>query len=216
MPGSELTPRRGGAADTTPMRTGSYVPPLVAPPPSAHVAPARPTLAQKAAPPVLVKLPPPFTVRVSQLLWILSLLTAAVAVVYAFIIRTEQLKPLEKMIKGVVKGRAAETYTSAAEILYWCVFGGMLLVILLQLVYFVSFMNRKPNVRWWQLATLVLQGIVLALVHEFIALGDRGQPLQLMLLAQLGLAALAFLVSLLPPALHWSARRHDVRRGHEA
>lgn len=211
MPGSELAPR-GGAAGSPAVRTGSYVPPLVAPPPDPHIAPSRPTLNQKAAPPVLVKMPPPFLVRLAQMLWILSLMTGVVGIVYAFIIRLQQLKPIEKLIKGVVPGRAAETYTSAAELLFWCVFGGMLVIILLEIVHLVSFGNRKPNVRWWQFGALMLQGVVLLLAHEYIAMGDRGQPLQLLLLAQFALAVLGFLVSLLPPALHWSARRYDVRR----
>lgn len=213
MPGSDLVPRHGGAPETPAVRSGSYVPPLVAPPPDPRLAPARPTLASKAAAPVLVKAPPPFLVRMAQLLWILSLMVGVVGVVYAFIIRIPQLKPIEKLIKGVVPHRADTTYTSAAEILFWCVFAGMIIIIMLQIVYLVSFGNRKPNVRWWQFGTLVLQGLIVVLAHEYIAMGDRGRPLQYLLYAQVALAALGFLISLLPPALHWSARRYDVRRG---
>jgi drug/metabolite transporter (DMT)-like permease len=113
----------------------------------------------------------------------------------------------------VQPGRAHATYESAAQILFWCVFGGMIVVVLAQIALFVSFGNRRPNVRWWLFATLFLQGVVLIFAHEFLAFGDRGRPLELLLAGQYAFVILALLLSLLPPALRWSARRYDIRRG---
>jgi len=214
---SDLARRQaGGAAGSPAVRTGSYVPPLAAPPPEPHVAPARPPLREKAPAPVLVKNRPPVTVRMVQLFWILSLLGGAAAVAYSFIIRATQLGVIAKLVKGVDAGRAAATYDSAAQILYWCAFGGMVVVIFIQIVSFVSFRNRRSNVRWWQFGSLFLQGIVLIFIHQVIALGDHGRPLEIILAVQYALAILALCVSLLPPALHWSARKYDIRRGQVA
>lgn len=212
-PTSDLATRPGAGPTSPAARTTSYVPPLVAPPPEPHLAPSRPALAQKAPPPVLVKAPRPFTVRLVQLMWVVSLLGGAAAIVYAFIIRLQQLTAIEKLVKTVQPGRAHATYESAAEILYWCVFGGMIAVMLVQIALFVSFRNRRPNVRWWLFASLFLQGIVLIFAHEVIALGDRGRPLELLLAGQYAFIVLALLLSLLPPVLRWSARRYDIRRG---
>ena len=205
-------PAAGGVTSTS-ARTVSYVPPLTTPPPEPHLAPARPPLREKAPAPVLAKAKPPFSVRASEFLWGLSLLVGAAGVVYAFIIRAAQLPAVEKLIKGVEAHRAAATYDSAAQIAFWCVFGGMIAVVFAQVILFVSFRNRRPNVRWWQFATFFLQAVVIAFAHELIAMGERGKPLEIILAGQYGLAILAFLVGLLPPALHWTARKYDIRRG---
>jgi hypothetical protein len=212
-PTSDLATKQGGATPRPVARTSSYVPPLVAPPPEPHLAPTRPPLAQKAPAPVLVKVPPPLSVRLVQLAWVISLIGGAASIVYAFVIRLQQLPAIEKLAKSVQPGRAHATYESAAQILFWCVFGGMIVVVLAQIALFVSFGNRRSNVRWWLFATLFLQGVVLIFAHEFLAFGDRGRPLELLLAGQYAFVILALLLSLLPPALRWSARRYDIRRG---
>ncbi len=174
-------------------------------------APARPTLAGKAAAPVLVKLAPPVSVRLAQLGWVLSLVTGAVAVVYLFIIRETQLPEMTEAIKAVDGTRAEETYSTAAEILYWTAFGILAVVLLVQVTCLVSFNNRRPRARWWQFGSVMVLGIALIGIRELVAVGERGLPLTRLLALQVGLALLALAFSVLPPALKWSARRHDVR-----
>ena len=166
-------------------------------------------------PPVLVKMTPPFSVRMSQLFWIVSFAVGGFSIVYLFIIRQEQLPLIAERVRGVAEGRSDETYDTAADIVFWIVFGVMVAVLLFQIALLVSFMSRRPRVRWWQLATLGIQIILLLLSMEWVAVGDRGQSLLFLLAAQAGLVLLALLCSTLPKAITWSSRQHDIRRGHE-
>ncbi|GAA1928934.1 hypothetical protein GCM10009775_21230 [Microbacterium aoyamense] len=178
--------------------------------------PERPSLAGKDAAPVLVKAPPPVVVRIAQLLWVTSLLAGAAGVVYLMVIRQAQLPEIADLVRGVDGSRADETYTSAADIVFWSVFTPLVAMIMLQIVLLVSFANRRPKVRWWQFGSVLFLAGVVLIAGELVAFGDRGLPLERILQAQVVLAALGLLVSVLPPALRWSARRHDIRRGPEA
>ncbi|MFE1645819.1 hypothetical protein ACFM35_09605 [Microbacterium sp. P01] len=175
--------------------------------------PARPPLRSTDAPPVLVKLPPPFFVRVSQLFWIVSLLLGAAAIVYMFVIRQAQLPDIAELVRTVDGTRAEQTYTAAADIVFWSIFAPTVAIVLLQIVFQVSFSNRRPNVRWWQFGSLLAQVGVFLIARELVAFGERGMPLEQIMLLQIGAATAGLLVSVLPQALRWTARKHDVRRG---
>jgi hypothetical protein len=151
----------------------------------------------------------------AQFFWILSFAVGGFAVVYLFVIRQDQLPLIADVARRVTPGRSDETYDAAADIVYWVIFGVIVAMLLTQITLLVSFMSRRPHVRWWQLATWVVQVIVLLLSMEWVAIGDRGQPLKLLLEGQVGLVLLALLASVLPKAIAWSARQHDVRRGTE-
>jgi hypothetical protein len=187
-------------------------PATASPPRPRREAPARPPTANPNAAPVLTKVPPPFTVRVSQFLWVMSLLAGAIAIVYLFVIREDEVPLIADMVRGVAEGRSDETYTAAADIVYWSIFGAAVALLLVQIVLLVSFSNRKPNARWWQLATVIGQILVFLLSFEFLGDGQHGPVLRQVLVAQWGLALLALLMSSFRNALQWTARRHDVRR----
>lgn len=175
--------------------------------------PARPPLSNPNAAPVLVKATPPFSIRLTQLLWILSFGVGAFNVVYLFVIRQELLPLIADRAETVTAGRSQQAYESAADIVFWVVFGMLVAVVLAQITLLVSFMSRRPQVRWWQLLTLALLSLVVVLSPGWVAQGPQGAPLQPLLAAQAALVLLALLISILPPALGWSARRFDVRRG---
>ncbi len=164
---------------------------------------------------MLVRLTPPFSVRMSQFFWILSFAVGAFVVVYFFVIRQEQLPLIAEVAKSVTAGRSDETYAAAADILFWVVFGVIVGVLLVQVTLLVSFMSRRPHIRWWQLGTLGVQVLLLLLSMEWVTIGERGEPLRLLLAAQAGLVLLALVASVFPKAIAWSARQHDVRRGHD-
>ncbi|WP_295837989.1 hypothetical protein [uncultured Microbacterium sp.] len=211
---NELTRRSGASA---PSAARSEVRRSPAPPayqPAAKPsAPERPALHDKAAAPVMVKMPPPAAVRFAQISWVLSLIVGAIGVGYLFIIR-ESLRPdIEALVRAVDDSRPAETVTTASDIVYWCVFGGLVAVLLVQVTSLVSFNNRRNNARWWMLGILVFQTIVFLAARQFVVLGERGIPLERVLLIQLGLSALGLLFSLIPAALRWTRRKHDIRRG---
>lgn len=178
----------------------------------ARTAPARPTLVNPNSAPVLVKLTPPFSVRLSLFLWILSFALGAFAIIYFFVIRETQLPLIVDAVRGVTEGRSDETYDTAADIVFWGVFGGYVAILLTQITLLVSFMSRRPQIRWWLFGTVILQGALTVLARELVTQGDQGGQLAWMWIAQTGLAALALLISVLPKAMAWSARRHDVRR----
>lgn len=213
-PGNSVVPLEPAAPPVA--KPAAAPPPLSPPPGEKREAPSRPSLTGKEAAPVLVKLPPPFVVGLSQFLWVLSLLAGAVGVVYAFIIRQAQLPDIVELFRNQNATRADQTYTLGADIIFWSVFGALVFIVLLQLWLLVSFANRRPNVRWGQFVTIIVQAGLLIVAQAVIAIGDRGAPLSLILVAQLGLAFLALLMSVLPPALRWTARKHDVRRGPQA
>lgn len=177
--------------------------------------PARPALASANLPPVMVKATPPFSIRLSLFLWIVSFAVGAFTTVYMFVIRKDLLPEIVEVAKGVTAGRQDATYESAADIIFWVVFGLIVALLFVQITLLVSFMGRRPHIRWWQLLTLGLQGLLVLLSPEWVALGAQGKPLQPLLAAQAALVLLALLSSVLPGAIAWSARRFDVRRGPE-
>ena len=158
---------------------------------------------------------PPFSVRMSQLFWILSFAVGGFTAIYFFVIREELLPLIADRVRVVVEGRSDETYDTAADIVFWIVFGLMVAILLVQITMLVSFMSRRPKMRWWQLSTFGLQLVLLMLSMEWVALGERRESLLLLLAAQTGLVLLALLSSIMPKAMNWTARQHDVRRGHE-
>lgn len=162
---------------------------------------------------MLVQVPPPASVRLAELSWILSLTIGGIAVVYLFIVRQPLLPEIAALIRGVDGSRAEETYTSAADILFWSMFGVLVALLLVQITVLVSFANRRLRARWWMLGILVAQAAVYLIGRELVALGERGVALERLLLVQLVLSLLGLLFAILPGALRWTARQHDVRRG---
>lgn len=204
----------GAVSRVPPPAPGGTMPPRRPEPPAPRrEAPSRPPLTNPNAAPVVAKVPPPASIRLTQLFWILSFALGGFCVVYLFIIRKAQLPIMEEVIRGVVEGRADETYTAAADILFWTVFGAIVSILIVQIALLVSFMSRRPGVRWWQFATLVLQVILLAISLELVATSGDGQVLRQLLPLQAILVLLALLVSTLPAGLRWTARGVDVRRG---
>jgi cytochrome c oxidase subunit IV len=159
---------------------------------------------------VLTKLTPPFSIRMTQLFWILSFAVGGFGVVYSFIIRREQLPLIAEAVKTVDPARNDQTYTTAADIIFWSVFGILVGVLLVQITLLVSFMGRRPKMRWWQLLTLVIQVLTLVIALDLALTGERAAPLRLILAAQCALVLLALLSSVMPKAIAWSARRHDI------
>lgn len=172
--------------------------------------PARPPVDSPNGAPVVVKQPPPFLVRVSQLLWVLSLIAGAVLVVYYFVVRETQLPLIIEAIRQVDSSRPEETYKTAADIVFWAVFWGLIAMLFIQVSLLVSFMNRKDGARWWQFFTIIGQATLYALANEMVAKGDHGPMLRQMFVLQGGLALLALLMSTFPGPLKWTARKHDV------
>lgn len=203
--GSPETATRGGAPRPTSREESSVEQSAQRPP--------RPTLESANPPPVVIKQPPPFSVRLAQFLWVLSFLAGTVAVGFLVAIREDQLPLIADLVRDVDSSRAAETYDSAATIVYWSAFGMMVTLLLVQITLLVSFMNRRKGIRWWQFATVATQFLAFVLIAELVARGDQGISLRQLMSAQVGLAIVAMLMSVFPGAIAWTARQHDIRRG---
>lgn len=186
--------------------------PRSAPPKPPRNAPERPTLSSGNSAPVLTKAPPPFSVRLSQFLWVLSLAFGAVTVVFYFVIREDQLPLIIEAIEAVSADRTTETYEAAADIVYWSVFAIIVALVLMQIVLLVSFSSRKPGARWWQFATVIMQVVAFLIALELVGGGEYGSMLRQLFIGEAGFAVLALLLSTLRGALSWTARKHDVRR----
>jgi hypothetical protein len=181
-----------------------------------HEAPARPSLVSDNAPPVLIRKIAPFSVRLSQFFWVASIAVGVFTLVYYFVIRQDLLPLIADRARLVSAGRPDGVYDSASDIIFWTIFAVLVATVFLQVVFLVSFMSRRPRIRWWQLATLALPGALVALTPEWVALGEPGVPIQPLLAAQTAVGLVALLLSVLPGALRWSARQHDIRRGPES
>nr|NLD40311.1 hypothetical protein [Actinomycetales bacterium] len=180
---------------------------------NSHGSPERPSLKNPNQPPVLIKQPPPFAVRTSQFLWVLSFLAGTVAIAYLVAVRDDLVPLISEMVRDVDENRGEGTYTEAADIVFWSTFGGLLALLLFQITLLVSFMGRKKGIRWWQFITVLAQLAAFALISQMVALGDYGTSLRQLLTVQVGLALLALLMAAFPSAIAWTARQHDVRRG---
>ena len=181
-----------------------------------HEAPARPSLVSDNSAPVLVRKIAPFSVRLSQFFWVASIAVGVFTLVYYFVVRADLLPLIADRARLVSAGRPDAVYDSASDIIFWTIFAVLVGTIFFQIVFLVSFMSRRPRIRWWQLATLALLGAVVALAPEWVALGEPGEPIQPLLAVQTTLGLVALLLSVLPGALRWSARQHDIRRGPES
>lgn len=174
--------------------------------------PERPSLRSTNPAPVLVKEPPPFVVRISEFLWALSLLAGGITVVYFFVERQAFLDAISAFVKTVDDSRKQATYEAAAELIHWFAFAFIICLLLVQITQLVSFVNRRPGTRWWQLGTLLVQVGLYALLGQFLGDITQAQQLRQLVLAQTGLATLALLMSTLRSALAWTAKRYDVGR----
>lgn len=173
--------------------------------------PGRPALSTSNSAPVAVSVPPPGSVRFAQLLWVLSFMVGGATLVYYFIIRRDQLPLIVRAVQGVDGARTDQTYQTAADIIFWIAFTIMVSLLLIQITLLVSFMSRRPGVRWWQLGSFAVQSLLYLVAMQLVAVGEHGALLRPGLSIQCGLVLLALLVSTLPSAIAWTSRRQDVR-----
>jgi len=178
-----------------------------------RTAPERPPLVKASSAPVVDNRPPPILARLSQIAWVGSIGFTGFMIVYMFIIRETQLPLLAALIRGIDDSRADETYDTATDIIFWTLFGTLVVLVVVQIIMLMSMMNRRPGARWWQTSSLALQTVAVGAVAEFLGEGERGQLLGQAGPVALGLGVAGLLISLLPPVLRWSAARIDVRRG---
>lgn len=140
----------------------------------------------------------------SRSLWLLSYLLGVVAVAFTYLSRNAQLERLRTLSSDVRPGEAAETLDSVAALVFWSMLGALVLVIVVEALLLAVMMRQRGGARWALLVVLVFHGAAWALADAVLIGPDAPEPyLQLLLMAQLVTACVAWVVSLLPGARAW-------------
>lgn len=186
---SRVTPAEAPARnEDAPVR-----PPLSAPPP-------RPPVARTSPPPIAAITGPSKLTRAARVVWGLSFLAGIVALVVAFLRRTDQFARLRTLIEDTMPGYDAETVDTAATVTFWATFAALAVFLLVELM-LRGPAERRAMARWGLLLVLVVHTAVAAAAISFIALDAEGTSTRLLVLAQLVLAALALLLTTIAAAV---------------
>lgn len=174
--------------------------------------PPRPRMTDAAPAPVYLPPAPPGTVRASRSLWITSFVAGMVAVVFAFLSRTSQFERLQEMVTELRSDQDSETVDAVGAVVFWGSLGGLVLVLILEVLLLRGMMRGRRGVRGTQLLLLFIHAGVTVLAVSFIAASDgSGIYIQILLLLQLLLAGAAFVVSLFPGSGAWFRSEHQRR-----
>lgn len=173
--------------------------------------PARPPIADDTRPPVLRKIPIPKLVRLARTFWILSFVTGGVAVFIAFISRDTVVTELTETIGRLAPGYSEAEVSSLVDLVYWSSVAGLALVITIEAILLGFLLNRRGGARWLQLPALVLHTGVVLVASAFIAIGDWGALVQVLLVAGLALAAAGWVLCLFPPANRWFRMKDEAQ-----
>ena len=181
-----------GSAPRQPAR--SATPP--APPP-------RPPISDASPAPIKAPTPPPASITASRSLWLVSFVLGFLAIGVAFLARTAQVDELQDLIRDLMPDESDATLERAAQLVFWSCIGALVLVMVVEALLLRLVMNRRRGVRWALVLFLFGHAAVAVAADAFLALGDTGVYLRLLLAAQLLLAALAAIVGLFPGAGRW-------------
>jgi hypothetical protein len=154
-------------------------------------------------PPVKRPVTPTGPVRIARLLWLASFVAGLGVLAFAFLSRNDQVERLGDVIADVDPGRAAETLTSAATIVFWSSLAAIVAVVVIEVLLLQAVIRRHGWARWVQLLVLLAHAGVAALGGSFLALGDQGVVIGALLTAQLVLGVVALIVSVLPGSGAW-------------
>jgi hypothetical protein len=165
--------------------------------------PPRPPIAYASPAPIKAPTPPPGSITASRSLWVTSFVVGFLAIGLAFLARTAQLDELQELISDLMPGETESTLERAAQIAYWACVGGLVVVIVAEALLLRLVMNRRRVIRWVMLLFLFVHAGVAVAADAFLALGDAGLFVRLLLATQLLLAGIAAVVALLPGAGRW-------------
>lgn len=170
--------------------------------------PPRPPMSNRSPAPITAPAPPPTAITAARMLWITSFLLGFLAIGVAFLARASQVDELQELIGDLMPGESDSTLERAAGIVYWACVAGIVLVILVEALLLRLVMSRRRGVRWAMLLFLFAHAAVAVVADTFLALGDAGGYLRLLLAAQLLLAGIAAIVALLPGSGRWLRSGH--------
>jgi hypothetical protein len=168
--------------------------------------PPRPPISSASPAPIKAPTPPPGAITASRSLWIISFVLGFLAIGVAFLARTTQVDELQELIRDLMPDESDSTLERAALIAYWTCIGLLVIVIVVEALLLRLVMNRRRGVRWAMVLFLFAHAAIAVAVDAFLALGDTGLYVRLLLAAQLLLAGIAAIVALLPGVGRWLHR----------
>lgn len=173
--------------------------------------PARPPIADDTKPPVLRKIPVPRLVKLARTFWVLSFVAGGAAVFIAFVSRDTLITELTETIGRLAPGYSEDDVTALVDVAYWSSVAGLGLVITLEAILLGFVLNRRGGARWLQLPMLVLHAGVVLVATAFIAIGDWGVLVELLLVAGLVLAIAGWVLCLFPAANRWFRMKDEAQ-----
>ena len=154
-------------------------------------------------PPVLRKIPVPRVVRIARTLWIFSFVLAGAAVLIAFLSHQTLTAELTTTLGRLTPGYSEDEVATFVDIAYWSCIAGLGVVITSEAILLGFVLNRRGGARWLQLLALALHGVVVVVALAFLAIGDWGAIVALLLPSGLLLAVTGWILSLVGPANRW-------------
>lgn len=168
--------------------------------------PPRPVMTHGAPPPDLAPLRPTAVVRTLRVLWLVSFVTGATIISFAFIVRATISDDLADYLAELAPDRAEETLGQVAGVVLTAILIGIALVILVEALLLRGLLRRRGIFRWLLLAALPVQVVVAVLADAFLAVGEQALYIRGLLIVQVLLAAAAALAGVLPATAAWLAK----------
>jgi hypothetical protein len=174
--------------------------------------PTRPEMSNAVPPPIVRQHRPPPLLRVAGGLWLLGVGTGAVSLVFAFLDREAHLDDLRETALTLDSQLDAARVDEVVSIALWGTMGAFALVLLVEALLVEPLLRGQGWARWVLLGTVVLNAGAVLLVLAFLGNDSPGfQPVPHLAVAQLLLAVVALVLTLLPPAARWFRERRPRR-----
>jgi len=165
--------------------------------------PARPTMSDQRKPPVLREFPPPRSVKAGRVLWLVSFVLGGAAVFISFLSGETLIAELTEVLSRLAPRYDAGEVTALVDVIYWSCLGGLGLIIAIEAIILAMLLNRRGGTRWVQLPVLVIHAGAVLVGSAFLAIGDWGDLIALLLVAGLLLAFAGWVSTLFPGAHRW-------------
>jgi hypothetical protein len=165
--------------------------------------PPRPSLSDERKPPVLRKIPAPRPVKVGRALWLISFVLGGAAVFIAFLSGDTLMAELTDVLGRLAPGYSDEEVAALVDVIFWSSLGGLGLIIAIEAILLAMIMNQRGGARWLQLPLLILHAGAVFVGSAFLAIGDWGALIEILLVAGVVVAFAGWVLTLLPRAHRW-------------
>lgn len=166
--------------------------------------PPRPAMSDRTPAPVPQDPTPPRALTRSRTLWLLSFLAGLTAAFFAYLGRDEHLDRIAGQVRDLAPGRASGTVDTAATVVLAGTVAAVVLVVVAEALLVRRLLRRRGGARAGLAVLLVGHAVVAVVAEAYLTVpGQGGLRDRLVLVAWVGLAALAYLVALAPGVGRW-------------